>query len=55
MIIFSFCIYGTGKKYYFGLVENIININKYSKLIYLLQNSIKNTIWFILKELNKRY
>jgi len=29
MIIFSFCIYGTGKKYYFGLVENIININKY--------------------------
>jgi hypothetical protein len=29
MIIFSFCIYGNGLKYYLGLVENVININKY--------------------------
>ena len=29
MIIFSFCIYGNGLKYYLGLIENIIVINKY--------------------------
>ncbi len=29
MIIFSFCIYGNGLKYYLGLVENVIIINKY--------------------------
>ena len=29
MIIFSFCIYGIGLKYYLGLVENVIIINKY--------------------------
>lgn len=29
MIIFSFCIYGNGLKYYLGLVENVIVINKY--------------------------
>lgn len=29
MIIFSFCIYGYGLKYYLGLIENIIVINKY--------------------------
>jgi hypothetical protein len=29
MIIFSFCIYGTGLKYYIGLIENIKVINKF--------------------------
>ena len=29
MIIFSFCIYGNGLKYYMGLVENVMIINKF--------------------------
>jgi hypothetical protein len=29
MIIFSFCIYGNGLKYYLGLLENVIIVNKF--------------------------
>ena len=45
MIIFSFCIYGNGIKYYLGLVENIKIINKFYPdayiHIYIGKNHIK--------------